>query len=172
MSNQNNKPTVITVKGVTYNFPSVPKPTIEQQLANLPPTPTHSNIKNTPSKMTDIKTLRAQANAREIAEAFKPRPQLEQNLAEARRREEAMREVQEKARREEEAKREAQEKADEAELYAEFAKLEKEYPNNCKKDKDGKCTIMGGVKKTRKGRKGRKGNKKSKKRSRRSKRRH
>ena len=158
MSNQNNKPTVITVKGVTYNFPSVPKPTIEQQLANLPPTPTHSNIKNTPSKMTDIKTLRAQANAREIAEAFKPRPQLEQNLAEARRREEAMREV--------------QEKADEAELYAEFAKLEKEYPNNCKKDKDGKCTIMGGVKKTRKGRKGRKGNKKSKKRSRRSKRRH
>jgi len=158
MSNRNDKQTVITVKGVTYNFPSVPKPTIEQQLANLPPTPTHSNIKNIPSKMTDIKTLRAQANAREISEAFKPRPELEQNLAEARRREEAM--------------REAQEKADEAELYAEFAKLEKEYPDNCKKDKDGKCTIMGGVKKTRKGRKGRKGNKKSKKRSRRSKRRH
>jgi hypothetical protein len=171
MSNQNNKPTVITVKGVTYNFPSVPKPTIEQKLASLPPTPTHS-IKNIPSKMPDIKTLREQANAREIAEAFKPRPQLEQNLAEARRREEAMREAQEKARIEEQAKREAQEKADEAELYAEFAKLEKEYPNNCKKDKDGKCTIMGGVKKTRKGRKGRKGNKKSKKRSRKSKRRH
>lgn len=142
MSNQNNKPTVITVKGVTYKFPSVPKPTIEQQLASLPATPTHSSIKNTysnmPSKMPDIKTLRAQANAREIAEAFKPRPQLEQNLAQARRREEAM--------REEEAKREAQEKAEEAELYAEFAKLEKE---NCKKDKDGKCTIMGGkVKRT------------------------
>lgn len=168
MSNQNNKPTVITVKGVTYNFPSVPKPTIEQKLASLPPTPTHS-IKNLPSKMPDIKMLRAQANAREIAEAFKPRPQLEQNLAEARRREEAMREVQEKVRREEQSKREAQEKADEAELYAEFAKLEKEYPNSCKKDKDGKCTIMGGVKKTRKGRKG---NKKSKKRSRKSKRRH
>jgi hypothetical protein len=171
MSNQNNKPTAITVKGVTYNFPSVPKPTIEQKLASLPPTPTHS-IKNLPSKMPDIKTLRAQANAREIAEAFKPRPQLEQNLAEARRREEAMREAQEKARIEEQAKREAQEKADEAELYAEFAKLEKEYPNNCKKDKDGKCTIMGGVKKTRKGRKGRKENKKSKKRSRKSKRRY
>jgi hypothetical protein len=161
MSNQNNKPTVITVKGVTYNFPSVPKPTIEQKLASLPPTPTH-NIKNISSTMPDIKTLRAQANAREIAEAFKPRPQLEQNLAEARRKEEAMREVQEKARREEEAKREA-------ELYAEFAKLEKEYPNNCKKDKNGKCSIMGGVKKTRKGRKG---SKKSKKRSRKSKRRH
>jgi hypothetical protein len=160
MSNQNNKPTVITVKGVTYNFPSVPKPTIEQKLASLPPTPTH-NIKNISSTMPDIKTLRAQANAREIAEAFKPRPQLEQNLAEARRKEEAMREVQEKARREEEAKREA-------ELYAEFAKLEKEYPNNCKKDKNGKCSIMGGVKKTRKGRKGRK---KSKKGSRKSKRR-
>ncbi len=171
MSNQNNKPTVITVKGVTYNFPSVPKPTIEQKLASLPPTPTHS-IKNLPSKMPDIKTLRAQANAREIAEAFKPRPQLEQNLAEARRREEAMREAQEKARIEEQAKREAQEKADEAELYAEFAKLEKEYRNNCKKDKDSKCTIMGGVKKTRKGRKGRKENKKSKKRSRKSKRRY
>ena len=168
MSNQNNKPTVITVKGVTYNFPSVPKPTIQQKLASLPPTPTHS-IKNLPSKMPDIKTLREQANAREIAEAFKPRPQLEQNLAEARRREEAMREAQEKVRREEQSKREAQEKADEAELYAEFAKLEKEYPNSCKKDKDGKCTIMGGVKKTRKGRKG---NKKSKKRSRKSKRRH
>ena len=163
MSNQNNKPTVITVKGVTYNFPSVPKPTIQQKLASLPPTPTH-NIKNISSTMPDIKTLRAQANAREIAEAFKPRPQLEQNLAEARRKEEAMREVQEKARREEEAKREA-------ELYAEFAKLEKEYPNNCKKDKNGKCSIMGGVKKTRKGRKGRKGSKKSKKGSRKSKRR-
>jgi hypothetical protein len=161
MSNQNNKPTVITVKGVTYNFPSVPKPTIEQKLASLPPTPTH-NIKNISSTMPDIKTLRAQANAKEIAEAFKPRPQLEQNLAEARRKEEAMREVQEKARREEEAKREA-------ELYAEFAKLEKEYPNNCKKDKNGKCTIMGGVKKTRKGSKK---SKKSKKRSRKSKRRH
>jgi len=163
MSNQNNKPTVITVKGVTYNFPSVPKPTIQQKLASLPPTPTH-NIKNISSTMPDIKTLRAQANAREIAEAFKPRPQLEQNLAEARRKEEAMREVQEKARREAEAK-------SEAELYAEFAKLEKEYPNNCKKDKNGKCSIMGGVKKTRKGRKGRKGSKKSKKGSRKSKRR-
>ena len=50
MSNQNNKPTVITVKGVTYNFPSVPKPTIEQKFISLPPTPTH-NIKNISSTM-------------------------------------------------------------------------------------------------------------------------
>jgi hypothetical protein len=75
-----------------------------------------------------------------------------------------------KARREEERRRDAaaaEEKYWEQELEKEFAKINAE--KDCKKDKDGKCTIMGGVKKTRKGRKG---SKKSKKRSRKSKRRY
>jgi hypothetical protein len=77
-----------------------------------------------------------------------------------------------KARREEERRRDAaaaEEKYWEQELEKEFAKINAENSKDCKKDKDGKCTIMGGFKKTRKGRKG---SKRSKKRSRKSKRRH
>lgn len=49
-----------------------------------------------------------------------------------------------KARRQEEARRAAEDTYWESELEKEFAKLDRENPKSCKKDKDGKCTIMGG----------------------------
>jgi hypothetical protein len=58
-----------------------------------------------------------------------------------------------KARREEEKRRDAaaaEEKYWEGELEKEFAKLEAKNSKGCKKDKDGKCTIMGGKYRTRK----------------------
>jgi hypothetical protein len=58
-----------------------------------------------------------------------------------------------KARREEERRMDstsAEEKYWEGELEKEFAKLEAENSKGCKKDKDGKCTIMGGRYRTRK----------------------
>jgi hypothetical protein len=72
-----------------------------------------------------------------------------------------------KARREEEKRRDAsaaEEKYWEGELEKEFAKLEAE--KGCKKDKDGKCTIMGGrykksIKVSRKTRKSKKTNKRN-----------
>jgi hypothetical protein len=51
-----------------------------------------------------------------------------------------------KARRQEEARRAAEDTYWESELEKEFAKLDRENPKSCKKDKDGKCTIMGGLK--------------------------
>ena len=51
-----------------------------------------------------------------------------------------------KARRQEEARRAAEDTYWEAELEKEFAKLDRENPKSCKKDKNGKCTIMGGLK--------------------------
>ena len=51
-----------------------------------------------------------------------------------------------KARRQEEARRSAEDTYWESELEKEFAKLDRENPKSCKKDKDGKCTIMGGLK--------------------------
>jgi len=69
-----------------------------------------------------------------------------------------------KVRREEERRRDAaaaEEKYWEGELEKEFAKLEAENSKGCKKDKDGKCTIMGG--KYKKSRKTRKASRKSKK---------
>ncbi len=49
-----------------------------------------------------------------------------------------------KARRQEEARRAAEDTYWESELEKEFAKLDRENPKSCKKNKDGKCTIMGG----------------------------
>ena len=63
-----------------------------------------------------------------------------------------------KARRQEEARRSAEDTYWESELEKEFAKLDRENPKSCKKGKDGKCTIMGGLK-----RKGKRTGKKSKK---------
>ena len=68
-----------------------------------------------------------------------------------------------KARRQEEARRAAEDTYWESELEKEFAKLDRENPKSCKKDKDGKCTIMGGLK-----RKGKRTGKKSKKSKRKS----
>ncbi len=51
-----------------------------------------------------------------------------------------------KARRQEEARRAAEDTYWESELEKEFAKLDRENPKSCKKNKDGKCTIMGGLK--------------------------
>ena len=64
-----------------------------------------------------------------------------------------------KARRQEEARRAAEDTYWESELEKEFAKLDRENPKSCKKDKNGKCTIMGGLK-----RKSKRNGKKNKKR--------
>jgi hypothetical protein len=67
-------------------------------------------------------------------------------------------------RREEEERQREQEVMDDAELFAEFEKLEKKYPENCKRNKDGKCVIMGGKYKTHKNRTNKRKNKKTQKR--------
>jgi hypothetical protein len=111
------------------------------QVINFPPVPTHTPVlksnRITESKRLDL--LRKQANISAIKEQLKSDNRLDRQLAEVRRQEE----VRQRAAREQEA-------IDEAELFAEFEKLEQQYPEDCKKNKDGKCTIMGGKYKSRK----------------------
>lgn len=68
-----------------------------------------------------------------------------------------------KARRQDEARRTAEDAYWESELEKEFAKLDRENPKSCKKDKDGKCTIMGGKAKRTGSKIKRKSNKRSRK---------
>lgn len=118
------------------------------QTLYFPPVPTHTPIiKGIDSQRADL--MRKQANISAIKQQLKSDSRLDKELATVRRQEEAR----QRAAREQEAR-------DEAELFAEFEKLEKQYPETCKKDKNGKCTIMGGKYKTRKTRKDKRKSKK------------
>jgi hypothetical protein len=147
--------TTIVSNGKAFKFPNVPKPTTEQLIASLPSVPTHTpvpkqiNSSMTSSQRADLE--RKAANAFAISNQINQERKLESNLA--------------SIRKEEEARQAMQAAKDDAELEAEFAKLEKQYPQNCKKDKKGKCTIMGGKYKTRKSRKGKKKGKSAKRRN-------
>jgi hypothetical protein len=128
-------------------FPNVPTHT---PMLDKAPGYKSSEIKrNTLSESKRAELLRQQANITAIKEQLKTDKNLDRQLA--------------AIRREDEARQRQQEAMDEAELYAEFEKLEKENSKDCKKNKDGKCTIMGGKYKIRKSRKNkRKGTQKSK----------
>ena len=122
------------------------------QALYFPPVPTHTPIldkapgynpsdikRNTLSESKRADLLRQQANIKAIKEQLKTDRNLDRQLA--------------AIRRDEESRQREQEARDEAELYAEFERLEKQNPEDCKKNKDGKCTIMGGKYKIRKSRK-------------------
>jgi hypothetical protein len=122
------------------------------QALYFPPVPTHTPILDTAPGYKTIETkrnmlseskraelLRQQANIAAIKDQLKTDKNLDRQLA--------------AVRREEEARQREQEAIDEAELYAEFEKLEKQNQEDCKKNKHGKCTIMGGKYKIRKSRK-------------------
>lgn len=114
------------------------------QVINFPSVPTHTPVlkSNMISESHRLDLLRKQANISAIKEQLKSDNRLDRQLAEVRRQEE----TRQRAAREQEA-------IDEAELFAEFEKLEKQYPEDCKNNKDGKCNIMGGKYKSRKIRK-------------------
>jgi hypothetical protein len=123
--------TPVKINGQTVNFPNVP--------SHRPGT-----SRSTLSDTRKSQLVRKQENIRAISEQLKSNKNLDRELAEVRRQEEAR----QRAAKEQEA-------IDEAELYAEFAKLENK---GCV---SGKCTIMGGKYKSRKARKG-KGKRKGK----------
>ena len=120
-------------------FPSVPTHT---PILDKAPGYKSTELKNTISASKRAELLRQQSNINAIKEQLNSDRNLDRQLASIRREEE----VRQRAMREQEAR-------DEAELYAEFEKLEKENSKDCKKNKDGKCTIMGGKYKIRKSRK-------------------
>ena len=124
-------------------FPNVPTHT---PILDKAPGYKSSEIKrNTLSESKRADLLRQQANITAIKEQLKTDRNLDRQLA--------------AVRREEEARQRDQEAKDDAELYAEFEKLEKQNPEDCRKNKDGKCTIMGGKYKIRKSIKNKRKNK-------------
>jgi hypothetical protein len=126
--------TPVKINGKTVNFPNAP-------------THTPGTSRNALSESQRAKLMRKQENIRAISQQLQSNTKLDRGLAEVRRQEEAR----QRAAKEQEA-------IDEAELYAEFAKLENK---GCV---SGKCTIMGGKDKSRKSRKGKRKGQSSKKR--------
>jgi len=118
--------TPVNINGETYNFP------------NVPTTPVERNVTSN-KKIAELKQKQANINAisRQLQSELVSNKRLDKELQVVRRQEEE---------RQRAAK--LQEAKEEAELFAELERLEKE---DCKKN--GKCTIMGGKYKTRKNKK-------------------